>query len=898
MGKVERRHRANAALADMRAVLGRALGAATGTRLRAETARRQAEFEQSVQLMGLAAAARSTELMARVEADPALGEVWRRCEEDRDRSYAEWRRTGLPRVRDLVARAAPGAAGDAGHAWLGSPGPADAEPPRLWRVGTASVEHAPEEFPLAVPLLGVGHLRINSARDGRAAVDAIVETLLARMLATLAPGLLRVHIWDIGHLTGPLPNLHPLRAERLLTVHDPTLLSDLLATLAGHIRRAHDAALREGRPTVREQGEPWRVAVLFGNGERLPDELTRELSRVARTGPDAGVHLVLVDVPVSVNSPLETITFTTRHTATSSMTGPGVVVRPDPPAPAADLVALATAVHERVREFRGGPRSFADLLAPTPRHSAREELRTPVGFAEGEPVEVVLGDATPHALVAGPSGSGKTNFLYAMLGGLASRYSPVELELYLLDFKEGVSFAGLTPGRKDPSWLPQARLVGVNVNTDREFGLALLRYLTGELARRAEAAKRHEVTKLAELREADPDGHWPRIVAVIDEFQALFAGRDRITMQAAALLEDVARRGRSQGIHLVLASQDIAGIEAFWGKPAVYEQCTLRVAMPKAKRVLADENLAAMSLPRWHAVVNHDSGVAHGNQAAHVPDASSRGTFDALQRELWAALPSSAPRLFDGAHQPDLVAAADFAAPSGPLLGQVIDVDDRAATLRLEAVPGRNLAVLGTATADAFAVLESAALSLARVHAPGACDFSVWCPVPALVERSTALAERLRALDHEVDLRVDESISELTPETAERPRYVVFIGVDGAHRWLETKQPPTMTSGLDRLRALLRNGPAHRVHVLGWWRGVARLKETMGLGGFDDIGAWVALDVQGSELTTLAAGQVVDWSPRPRRAIFFDRTTHTHPDVLIPFDTTAALDLPTAVDSA
>ena len=49
------------------------------------------------------------------------------------------------------------------------------------------------------------------------------------------------------------------------------------------------------------------------------------------------------------------------------------------------------------------------------------------------------------------------------------------------------------------------RLVGINVNTDREFGLALLRFLAEELRRRADAAKKHEVTKLAELRAGRPD---------------------------------------------------------------------------------------------------------------------------------------------------------------------------------------------------------------------------------------------------------------------------------------------------------------------------------------------------------------------------------------------------------
>src|SRR5439155_16255491 len=136
------------------------------------------------------------------------------------------------------------------------------------------------------------------------------------------------------------------------------------------------------------------------------------------------------------------------------------------------------------------------------------------------------------------SGTGKTNLIYTWLGALASRYAPAELEFYLLDFKEGVSFARFAPGRRDPSWLPHVRLVGVNVNTDREFGLALLRFLGAELRTRAEAAKRYEVTKLAELRAEDPTGRWPRVVAVVDEFQVLLAGPGAISTEAAALLED------------------------------------------------------------------------------------------------------------------------------------------------------------------------------------------------------------------------------------------------------------------------------------------------------------------------------------------------------------------------
>ena len=49
----------------------------------------------------------------------------------------------------------------------------------------------------------------------------------------------------------------------------------------------------------------------------------------------------------------------------------------------------------------------------------------------------------------------------------------------------------------------------------------------------------------------------------------------------------------------------------------------------------------------------------------------------------------------------------------------------------------------------------------------------------------------------------------------------------------------------------------------------------------DDIGAWVALDVQGSELQALVPGMLVTWSPRPGRGLLFDRAQHAQPVVVI-----------------
>ncbi|RJQ70285.1 cell division protein FtsK [Pseudonocardiaceae bacterium YIM PH 21723] len=927
----ERRERIESAFSEFRHASAQAMGAAANRRAQAEAAHARKQFALDIMRTGIMAARSDDELLARMRAG-GYAELLAQASVQRDRIFEAWTSTGTEEITDLVAEASPGSAGLPWQDWLGHVGThngfhQDAPVPELWRVGTGTIPTAPlaEEFPVAFPLLEQAHLYLNSGRSTPARAEALVEMLLLRVLSHFRPGLVHIHVWDFAQLTGSLPGLYPLAKAGLLTAHDPSRLDGMLDELSEHIRRIHKGVLVDGHPTLEAvtavQGrrtEPWRIGVLFGNGTPPTEDQSQKLRRVARNGLACGIQLIMVDIPVDVANSVESIVLLgrdqdKREIAKGSMVGPHGLIYLDDPLPREEVPKACAALADAMIAQRSRVRSFADLLpASYWTESSAVGLSGPVGFEDGEPVDLHLGDSSPHALIGGPSGSGKTNFLYAMLGGLAARYNPDELELYLLDFKEGVSFAQFTPGRKDPSWMPHARLVGVNVNEDREFGVALLRFLADEMRRRADAAKRHEVTKLEELREEDPDGRWPRIVAVIDEFQYLFAERDAVTSQATQLLEDVARRGRSQGIHLVLASQDVSGIEAFWGKPAIFEQFTLRVALPKARRVLADTNRAAIELPRWHAVLNHESGVQHGNKLAKIPDATAKKTFDALQLELWQREHGQEkPILFDGSRIPELSAVEDFRRlrltgeqPPSVLLGQVIDVEGSAARMRLSAAPGRNIAVLGSAQQDACSVLSAAALSLAKQYRPGECTFTVASMVEATTVQALALQGELTRQGHVVESGDLESIRGLLATRAaaitERmsgttagtpaPHFLVLYAVDGAHTVLEAKDPTTRQSGVDDLRKILKNGPEFSTHTIGWWRSVARLKTSLGMGPVDDIGTWVAFDVQGQDLNALAAGQLISWSPRVHRGLFFDRFEHARPEVLIPYDTASAMD--------
>ncbi len=204
------------------------------------------------------------------------------------------------------------------------------------------------------------------------------------------------------------------------------------------------------------------------------------------------------------------------------------------------------------------------------------------------------------------------------------------------------------------------------------------------------------------------------------------------------------------------------------------------------------------------------------------------------------------------------------------MLGERIDVAARPARLRLGRMPGRNLAVLGTRTDEACDVLAAAALSLA---AQGPAHFSVVCLEPG-AERAAA---RLVAELPEADWYDAADLADLFAVPSDGiPHYVLGYGLDAAG-------PAHRTA----LRTMLTHGPEQRTHVLGWWRSVARLRDDLGGPGarFDPIGGWVALDVHGPDLGPLCpqpGGPA--WYPRPRRALFFDRSVHRFPEVIIPYE--------------
>ena len=200
------------------------------------------------------------------------------------------------------------------------------------------------------------------------------------------------------------------------------------------------------------------------------------------------------------------------------------------------------------------PRSVAlvellDLAEPTAdRVAARwarrsgDTLEAIVGVSADGPFSLDLRADGPHALVAGTTGSGKSELLQTLIAGLAATHPPDRIAFLLVDYKGGAAF-------KDCVALPHS--VGMVTDLDAHQVQRALISLNAELKRREHILADAAARDLIELERRDPAGAPPNLVIVIDEFATLA----KEVPEFVDGVVDVAQRGRSLGVHVVLATQ-------------------------------------------------------------------------------------------------------------------------------------------------------------------------------------------------------------------------------------------------------------------------------------------------------------------------------------------------------
>jgi S-DNA-T family DNA segregation ATPase FtsK/SpoIIIE len=370
------------------------------------------------------------------------------------------------------------------------------------------------------------------------------------------------------------------------------------------------------------------------------------------------------------------------------------------------------------------------------------DTRVPLGVgADGEPFVVDLAADGPHVLVAGTTGAGKSELLQTLVAGLAVGNRPDEMSFVLIDYKGGAAF-------RDCAELPHT--VGMVTDLDGHLTERALRSLGAELRRREALLAGAGCTDLDEyIALAPPSGEGlARLVLVVDEFATL---AEELPDFVGGLVA-IAQRGRSLGVHLVLATQRPGGVVSADIRANTSLRIALRVTDASESTDIVDVRDAADIAPDLpgRAVLRVGAGAVRSLQAARVGGQETGSSPVSVRPAPWeragdgpavveapvAAGPTDLTRLVRACRAaagaldspavaspwlpplPDVVAVDDLAGLTVPPQGVPIGLVDQPSEQRRGAVTfdldaGDHLLVVGSARSGRTTMLHTLAAGLA-----------------------------------------------------------------------------------------------------------------------------------------------------------------------------------------
>ena len=342
--------------------------------------------------------------------------------------------------------------------------------------------------------------------------------------------------------------------------------------------------------------------------------------------------------------------------------------------------------------------SYDDMLNDSKLFSGKsyEFLKIPCGFITtgGTEFELEIGDRYPHYLIGGTSGSGKSNLLHTIITNACWRYSPEELRVYLLDFKEGVEFKRYA----DPV-LKHAALVATEADT--EYGVSVLRHLTEEMSRRYGLFKDCGCSNLKAYREKYSTVILPRLLIVIDEFQVLFEGQEK--EQVLETMITLAKQGRGCGIHMILSTQSLSRLDFGALGTQFIGRIALKCNAEDSKMILGGittNNEEASTLEVPYAILNTSQGRISGNIKFAVPEAKTEligKKLYEITRECDKRRISTETKIFEGQRFPELPGYDVFDSAQGMevILGEELTYEANFAKVVLKRRPENNILMCG-----------------------------------------------------------------------------------------------------------------------------------------------------------------------------------------------------------
>jgi DNA segregation ATPase FtsK/SpoIIIE, S-DNA-T family len=769
------------------------------------------------------------------------------------------------------------------------------------------------DLPALLPFPIQGSMLIKAADAGKDHAITLMQAIMLRYLTSVPPGKVRFTIVDpvgLGENFAAFMHLgdyHELLVTNRIWTETPHI-EQRLTDLTEHMENVIQKYLRNEFETIEEYNtmagevaEPFRVVVVANFPTNFNDAAMRRLVSIVSSGARCGVYaLVLLDTKLTLPTGFQLKDIESQCVNMIWKEGklhwrePNFGRYPlslDAPPEQARFSELLHVVGNAARDANRVEVPF-EFIAPKPEEywsfDSSKGVDIPLGRAGATKLQHLrLGKGTSqHCLISGKTGSGKSTLLHALITNGALRYSPDELELYLIDFKKGVEFKVYAAME-----LPHARVIAVE--SEREFGLSVLQRLDVELKERGEIYRQLGVQDLAGYREARPDVPMPRILLIVDEFQEFFIEDDKIAQEVSLLLDRLVRQGRAFGMHVHLGSQTLGGQYSL--PRATLGQMAVRIALQcseaDAHLILSEDNTAARLLTRpGEAIYNDANGMMEGNNLFQVVWLSDE------RRELYLEkIRSMIPRV-KRSIPPPIVFEGNLPADvkKNPLLNELLDRPEWTEPAKADYAwlgdaiaikdptnvvfrpqSGNNVLIVGQNDEAALAMLIMAAISVAAQHPPVAgqtCRFLLLDGSPADSALAGQLGQLAQVLPHPVKSvtwrELAGTLAELAAEVDHRQKEPsddqgpVFLLIYDLQRWRdlrksdddfgysrydEDKPAPPSKLFID----ILRDGPPVGVHTIVWCDSVNNLNRTFDRQGLKEFENRVMFQMSSNDSSAL-----------------------------------------------
>jgi len=331
-------------------------------------------------------------------------------------------------------------------------------------------------------------------------------------------------------------------------------------------------------------------------------------------------------------------------------------------------------------------------------------IKIPIGWDKNQEkvfFEIGSDNSEHHTLIGGRSGSGKSNLVHVIIQNIAYYYSPDEVELYLLDYKEGVEFNSyVTP--------PLIHSSLIAIHSDINYGYTFLEFIVEEKNKRAELFKEKNVKDFQEYR-GQIGKNLSRIIIIIDEFQVLFSTKNSVKIEK--LFVEILRKGRSYGIHLILSTQTLKGIEAnsmSQLKSQIGNRIALVMSEEDSMAVLSTQNTEAAKLQgKPEAIYNDMGGMKDGNKKIFVPFAS-RENLEKLLSLINSENYNKKIKIYNGEYQPTFPKESSFINENFTLLiGQELHFKENNFKISFKREIGNNLIISGRGKQEKQNIINS-----------------------------------------------------------------------------------------------------------------------------------------------------------------------------------------------